>query len=191
MATDRRQHAKHKATQEPITQVFSSLFCQWRCQNLGTKKMEENSHKRTEKNVNTLNQLDEEFQLSSEHDPEHIFPKEKEMLNELREKREFLKKENEKLLAFFLCCRRHNIPEVLEVIDKFYEKKKQYGWFVEGSKGKNWPEINDISFLVQNDLLIPPIMDLHGRLIWWLNIGKIGTQNISLDQFYAWVDHRS
>jgi hypothetical protein len=147
----------------------------------------EESHRKSEKASTTLNQLDEEFQITAEHDPEHIFSKEKEMIEDLRSKREFLKTESDKLLTFFLCCRRHDISQVLEVVDKFYEKKNLYGWSLDGKKGKNWPDINDIDPLVVNGLLIPPILDIHGRLVWWVNIGRIGSQNITLDLFYAWV----
>eukprot|EP01111_Echinosteliopsis_oligospora_P000955 TRINITY_DN1119_c0_g1_i1.p1 TRINITY_DN1119_c0_g1~~TRINITY_DN1119_c0_g1_i1.p1 ORF type:complete len:316 (+),score=80.42 TRINITY_DN1119_c0_g1_i1:61-1008(+) len=76
----------------------------------------------------TFNDLDERFQWQEGMDPDHIFPEEKEMIAELRSKIPELERESDKFIAVFLFARRHAMPEVLELLKKYYEYKDQYGF---------------------------------------------------------------
>jgi len=80
------------------------------------------------KKKKTFNRLDERFQLTDAHDPEHIFPEELEMCKELRRLRPELKKETDKFLVTFLCARRHKMDEVLVLLDKYLTKRKELGY---------------------------------------------------------------
>lgn len=80
------------------------------------------------KKPDTLNQLDEKFQLKEGDDPEKIFPEEYEMIKEIRQKRPHLEKESDKWIVTFLCARRHNMEDTLHLLDKYCAKKKELGF---------------------------------------------------------------
>lgn len=90
-----------------------------------------------DKKVETFNSLDEKYQLKPEHDDNHIFPEEYELIAELRKKRPELEKETDKFLCVFLFARRHNLDDTLELLDKYNKKKKELGFDV------NPPSIKD------------------------------------------------
>jgi len=55
---------------------------------------------------------DERFQLTPDHDPEHIFPEELDMVATLRQRIPELKFYSDKWIVFFLCARRHVLDDV-------------------------------------------------------------------------------
>jgi len=76
----------------------------------------------------TFNDLDEKYQWQEGMDPDHIFPDELQMIKELRAQIPELERESDKMIAVFLFARRHAMPEVLQLLQKYYEYKHQYGF---------------------------------------------------------------
>lgn len=78
--------------------------------------------------MNTLNKLDEKFQITEKHDPDHIFPEELEYIKQLREEFPDLQFYSDKWIVYFLCARRHDLDEVRELLGKFLKMRTDYGW---------------------------------------------------------------
>jgi len=84
------------------------------------------------KGMKTENDLDERFQWHEGMDPNHIFDEELRMIKELRKKIPELAAETDKFVAVFLFARRHNMPDVEELLNKFYKKKAEYAYAFPG-----------------------------------------------------------
>lgn len=69
----------------------------------------------------TFNDLDKRFQLSPEHDPNHVFPEEMEMVRQMRDElskdfRAEIEAATDKFLLTFLFARRHKVKESVELL---------------------------------------------------------------------------
>ena len=80
-----------------------------------------------ERKQKTFNRLDHRFQLTDEHDDEHIFPEEYEMIKQLREKYPVLKEFSDKKIVCFLCARRHKMSEVEILVQRHLKKREELG----------------------------------------------------------------
>jgi hypothetical protein len=84
--------------------------------------------KNAAKKPKTANRLDERFQITPEHDPDHIFDEEKEMINRLREEIEDCRFYSDKWICYFLFARRHNYDAVKELLSKYLQTRRDFGW---------------------------------------------------------------
>jgi len=64
--------------------------------------------------------------LNEDHDPDHIFPEELEMIAELRKRMPVLQFYSDKFLVYFLCARRHDIDEVETLLQRYIEVMKEF-----------------------------------------------------------------
>jgi len=134
--------------------------------------------------VETFNQLDPKFQLTPDHDPDHIFPEEYEFIKTLRSKRPELSGESDKFLVVFLCARRHNIDDTLELLDKFCKKRKALGF------EDNPPTLDDevLRNHLNEGMTMTPIRgsDNHERLINFIWVAKDNPKQRDINTLYKW-----
>eukprot|EP01111_Echinosteliopsis_oligospora_P013661 TRINITY_DN4954_c0_g1_i1.p1 TRINITY_DN4954_c0_g1~~TRINITY_DN4954_c0_g1_i1.p1 ORF type:complete len:310 (-),score=73.80 TRINITY_DN4954_c0_g1_i1:84-1013(-) len=132
----------------------------------------------------TFNQLDERFQLTDQHDPEHIFPDEYEMIAELRRERPELEKETDKFLVVFLCARRHNIPETIKLLDKYTKKRTELGL-----DGKTITVKDDaLRKHLETGVILNPThcYDKYGRIVSYIYIAKNKPKDMPLEILYEY-----
>lgn len=136
--------------------------------------------------VDTFNQLDHRFQLQPHHDPNHIFPEEYEMIKELRTKRPALSKESDKFLVVFLCARRHNLAETLDLLDKYTSKRKSLGF------DEKPPTLHDIKLQehMHTGAIFSPTgaIDKHERMVQYVWVAKDKPkERKGIEILYAWA----
>jgi len=109
----------------------------------------------------TFNQLDERFQLNPEHDPNHIFEEEYEMIKELRKNPSF-SSFDDKFLATFLCARRHKMDEVKELLTRHIQVRDKLGF------DKTPPSYEDVKhFLGKSNVRVNGYYDIHNRMVYY------------------------
>lgn len=84
--------------------------------------------KTSKKKNKTANKLDERFQITPDHDPEHIFDEERGMVQELRNEIEDLRFYSDKWIVYFLCARRHDMAATKELVNKYLTLRADNGW---------------------------------------------------------------
>jgi len=134
--------------------------------------------------VETFNSLDERFQLKPEHDDNHIFPEEMELIAELRQKRPELEKETDKFLCVFLFARRHNLDDTVELLDKYMKKRKELGFDV------NPPSVKDelLKKHIEAGIIIKQkfSVDNHNRLLHYIFVAKDKPKERPITTLYAY-----
>jgi len=118
----------------------------------------------------TFNDLDERFQLTSEHDPEHVFPEEMHMVEEIRRRRPELNNESDKFILTFLFARRHNVEDALILLDSFVKKRKELGLDVNPPSLSN----NTLASMLQEGVEIHyrHCVDKHNRIVYYIWLHK-------------------
>jgi len=66
----------------------------------------------------TFNSLAPEFQLTPEHDPDYIFPREYEIIEEVRKQVPAVSRWPDRYILIFLFARRHSIPHTVKLLNK-------------------------------------------------------------------------
>mmetsp|Transcript_4702 Transcript_4702/g.6560 ORF Transcript_4702/g.6560 Transcript_4702/m.6560 type:complete len:293 (+) Transcript_4702:72-950(+) len=134
-----------------------------------------------ERKAKTFNRLDHRFQLTDEHDDDHIFPEEYEMIKQLRDKFSALKDWSDKKIVCFLCARRHKMAEVVVLISRHLKKKEELGIDAEHPLTSK-----DAWKVMQNGSVIywPDCVDKHERIVQYYKIGKDDPKATSLEDKY-------
>jgi len=134
--------------------------------------------------VETFNQLDEKFQLQPHHDNNHIFPEELEMIEEMRKKRPEFEKESDKFLCTFLCARRHNVEQTLELLDNYIAKRKELGF------DANPPTLKEeyLRKHIETGVILrgKGVVDKHERLLHYVNVAKDKPKDRPINVLYAY-----
>jgi len=134
--------------------------------------------------VETFNSLDEKYQLKPEHDDNHIFPDELELIAELRKQRPELEKETDKFLCVFLFARRHILEDTIELLDKYMKKRRELGFDV------NPPNIKDEALKkhIEQGMIIKQkfSVDNHGRLLHYIFVAKDKPKERPITTLYAY-----
>lgn len=137
-----------------------------------------------EEKKETLNSLDERFQLTEEHDDNHIFPEELELINEMRRRRPELEKESDKFLCVFLFARRHDLEETIELLDKYVKKRKELGFDV------NFPSMKDENLRkhIESGVIMKPkyALDKQDRLLHYVFIAKDKPKDRPITTMYSY-----
>jgi hypothetical protein len=116
-------------------------------------------------NRQTFNELDEKFQLNPEDDDEKIFEEEIQMITELRN---HFGKEldclNDKFLAWFLCARRHNLEQVIELLHSFLSKRKESEY---EDIAPSVDSFEELTWLISQRtwFFLPNLRDQYGRAV--------------------------
>jgi hypothetical protein len=126
-----------------------------------TKKDRKMENPKEKKKSKTFNRLDERFQLKPEHEPNHIFDEEKEMIKELRQNPLF-DSLDDKTLAVFLFARRHDIGAVKELLKKHVDVKIKYGFDKELPK---WEEVQSV--MGKSNVRINGAYDIYARNVYY------------------------
>jgi len=160
------------------------------------KKEKEHKHKEKEKEkekdraekaekVETFNSLDERFQLKPEHDDNHIFPEELELISELRKRRPELEKETDKFLCVFLFARRHILDDTVELLDKYMKKRRELGFDV------NPPSIKDETLRkhIEAGIILKQkfAVDNHNRLLHFIFVAKDKPKERPINFICLWI----
>jgi len=146
--------------------------------------MADKKEKKDKVKVETFNSLDEKYQLKPEHDDNHIFPDELELVAELRKRRPELEKETDKFLCVFLFARRHNLDDTVELLDKYMKKRRELGLDV------NPPSIKDESLKkhIEQGMIIKQkfSVDNYGRLLHYIFVAKDKPKERPITTLYAY-----
>lgn len=134
--------------------------------------------------VETFNSLDERFQLKPEHDDNHIFPEELELIQELRKRRPELQAETDKFLCVFLFARRHSLDDTVELLDKFNKKRRELGFDVKP------PSIKDETLRkhIEQGMILKQkfSVDNHNRLLHYIYVAKDKPKDRPITTLYAY-----
>lgn len=153
------------------------------------KSKSSSSKKDAKKKKKTANRLDERFQIGPEHDPDHIFDEEMEMITRLRSEIEDLRFYSDKWVCYFLFSRRHDYDSVKDLLQKYLKTRADFGWrtcspiFTEDSlrsdrsytlqSVSNSFVMHILTLLCCIGFMYRPhgVVDKEGRMILWLYLG--------------------
>eukprot|EP01125_Pyxidicula_operculata_P014845 TRINITY_DN499_c0_g2_i1.p1 TRINITY_DN499_c0_g2~~TRINITY_DN499_c0_g2_i1.p1 ORF type:complete len:329 (+),score=48.80 TRINITY_DN499_c0_g2_i1:53-1039(+) len=85
---------------------------------LGFKKAKKAPDQEDLPQYGTFNDLAPEFQVTAEHDPDHIFPRELELVEQVRNELEDVKEWPTRYILIFLIARRHSVPHAIALLKK-------------------------------------------------------------------------
>jgi len=142
------------------------------------------SKEKDQKKGETFNALDERFQLQPQHDDNHIFPEEYEMITEMRRKKPELEKESDKFLCVFLFSRRHDVEDTLELLEKYMKKRKEFGFDV------NPPNVKEEALKkhIETGVILKQkgSVDKHDRLLNYIFVAKDRPKERQMNVLYAY-----
>jgi len=121
----------------------------------------------------TFNGLAPEFQLSPEHDPDHIFPRELELIEQLRSQVPEAEHWPKRFLLIFLFARRHSVPHTIKLLVKHIDFLKSLGLNCKISSDNLYPftpqSMSDLELqygILEGPLLYKhTLVDKHNRLL--------------------------
>jgi len=123
---------------------------------------------------NTFNDLAPQFQLTDEHDENHIFPEERHLVQKVREQCQETVEWPDRYILIFLFARRHSIPHTIRLINKHLAWIKSLGFEpICKSKNRLYPfkpeELDDVerqyALFGGHTLYKHNLVDNHDRLL--------------------------
>jgi hypothetical protein len=120
---------------------------------------------------NTPNSLAPEFQVTPDHDPEHIFAREYELIEEVRKLVPGVAKWPDRYILVFLFARRHSVPHTVKLLNKHIQYCQSMG-FREITEDNLYPFTPDqlteeeLKLALEGPLIYKHgIVDKHNRIL--------------------------
>jgi hypothetical protein len=151
---------------------------------------------------NTFNSLAPEFQVTSDHDPNYIYPREYELIEEVRRQVPGVAKWPDRYILIFLFARRHSVPHAVKLLNKHIQYSQTMG-FKEITEDNLYPftpdQLTEEEFklsLLEGPLAYKHIIvDKHNRLLqivrprYWIH-GRISMKKyvsfVFWWYYYSW-----
>lgn len=133
--------------------------------------------------------MTEKFILTPEHDQNHVFEEEKQMLEELRKHPE-AQAMSDKYLLVFLIGRKYNLERAIETIKNYLKLRKDIGF---ENKPITVADLNPQMAAGGSQICYPTHLDKEGRLVLHLQISRWLPKKYTLEQmlisiFYFWQE---